>query len=79
MSLSKNEGLSVCPCCGHKSLERNGGYMTCRTCGLAITTQALLRAVRHMQESTLFDSPGVGPAQSCELGRTKRIAARRIH
>jgi formate dehydrogenase assembly factor FdhD len=58
MSLSKNEGLSACPCCDRKSLEHNGGYMTCRTCGLAITTRALLRVVRHTQESALFDSTG---------------------
>ena len=63
MSSSKNGGLSVCPCCDHTSLEHNGAYMTCGTCGLAITTQALLRAVRHTQESTLFDSTGVRSTQ----------------
>ena len=54
MSLSKY-GIVVCPCCDQKSLQPNGAFFTCATCGLAITTQALVRAVKYTQESATFD------------------------
>lgn len=54
MSLSKC-GISVCPCCNQKSLQPNGAFFTCATCGLAITTQALIRAVRYTHETVPID------------------------
>jgi hypothetical protein len=54
MSLSQY-GVSICPCCNHNSLQPNGGFFLCATCGLAITTQALVRAVRHTHETATFD------------------------
>ena len=48
-------GLSLCPCCRQQTLQHNGAFLTCATCGLAITTQALLRAERYTQETTLME------------------------
>ncbi len=55
MSLSKY-GIVTCPCCEHKSLQPNGGFFTCATCGLAITTQALARIVRHPADPASSDA-----------------------
>lgn len=49
MSASKYRAVS-CPCCEQPSLHPNGAFFTCATCGLAITTQALARAVRHTHD-----------------------------
>lgn len=35
-------GTPACPTCKDTGLESNGGFLTCATCGLAITRQALL-------------------------------------
>ena len=36
-------GTPPCPQCKDTALEHNGGFLTCATCGLAITRQALLQ------------------------------------
>jgi hypothetical protein len=36
-------GTPACPRCKDTGLIPNGGYLTCATCGLAITRQALLQ------------------------------------
>jgi hypothetical protein len=36
-------GTPACPQCQDTPLEHNGGFLTCRSCGLAITRQALLQ------------------------------------
>lgn len=55
MSLSKC-GISICPCCNQESLQSNGGFFICANCGLAITTQALLRAVEYTYEASRFET-----------------------
>jgi hypothetical protein len=54
MSLSKC-GIVICPCCSQKSLQSNGAFFTCTICGLAITTQALIKAAKHVEEPPAFD------------------------
>jgi hypothetical protein len=54
MSMSKY-GIVICPCCDQKSLQPTGAFFSCATCGLAITTQALVRAVRYAHDSAAFD------------------------
>jgi hypothetical protein len=56
MSLSKC-GISICPCCNHQSLQPNGGFFICATCGLAITTQALIRAAKYRHDTAAHDDP----------------------
>jgi hypothetical protein len=36
-------GTPACPHCKDTALVPNGGFLTCPTCGLAITRQALLQ------------------------------------
>lgn len=36
-------GTPACPQCKDTGLVPNGGFLTCATCGLAITRQALLQ------------------------------------
>lgn len=38
-------GTPACPRCRDTGLEFNGGFLTCATCGLAITQQALLHDI----------------------------------
>jgi hypothetical protein len=54
MSLSKYSS-SICPCCDQLSLQPNGAFFICATCGLAITTQALMRAAKYARETARFD------------------------
>jgi hypothetical protein len=54
MSASKYGSIS-CPCCEQKSLQPNGAFLTCATCGLAITTQALARAVQHTHDPATLE------------------------
>ncbi len=54
MSLSK-DGLSTCPCCDQKSLQPNGAFFMCGTCGLAITTQALVKAVGYSRGTSALE------------------------
>lgn len=54
MNLSKC-GIPSCPCCNHKSLQPNGAFFTCGTCGLAITTQALIRAIGYRHETATLE------------------------
>lgn len=44
-------GTPACPQCKDVGLESNGGFLTCPSCGLAITRQALLRDVLGLQLS----------------------------
>ncbi|HEY6972915.1 MAG TPA: hypothetical protein VI359_01300, partial [Nitrospiraceae bacterium] len=44
-------GTPACPQCKDTGLESNGGFLTCATCGLAITRQALLREALGLQLS----------------------------
>lgn len=50
-----NCGVSVCPCCNEATLHPNGAFFTCSTCGLAITTQALIKAFRYTHDTTRLD------------------------
>ena len=54
MSLAFSE-LSMCPCCDHKTLQSNGAFLTCTNCDLAITSQALLKAVNYVQEAATLE------------------------
>ncbi|HSB45648.1 MAG TPA: hypothetical protein VLD60_11585 [Nitrospira sp.] len=42
-------GTPACPRCLETALESNGGFLTCATCGLAITRQALLNDTIGLQ------------------------------
>lgn len=44
-------GTPACPQCKDTGLESNGGFLTCATCGLAITQQALLQDALALQPS----------------------------
>lgn len=44
-------GTPACPQCKDTGLESNGGFLTCATCGLAITRQALLQDTLALQLS----------------------------
>lgn len=48
-------GNAKCPCCGHATLHPNGAFLTCGHCGLAITTQALAKAVLDTHDPTRVD------------------------
>lgn len=54
MSLSKC-GVFICPCCAEKTLQSNGAFFICATCGLAITTQALTKAAQYNHEAATFE------------------------
>lgn len=54
MSLSKC-GIVSCPCCNQESLQPNGAFYRCASCGLAITTQALTKAIEYTHASATFD------------------------
>ena len=41
-------GTPACPRCKDTALVANGGFLTCPTCGLAITRQALLQEVLNL-------------------------------
>lgn len=44
-------GTPACPQCKETGLESNGGFLTCSTCGMAITQQALLREIIDMRRA----------------------------
>jgi hypothetical protein len=44
-------GTPACPQCKDTPLEHNGGFLTCATCGLAITRQALLQEMLDLSLS----------------------------
>ena len=44
-------GTPPCPQCKDTGLEHNGGFLTCATCGLAITRQALLQESLSLRPS----------------------------
>jgi hypothetical protein len=44
-------GTPACPHCEETGLESNGGFLTCATCGMAITQQALLREILERRSS----------------------------
>ncbi len=52
---SSKLGNANCPCCGHASLHPNGAFLTCGHCGLAITTQALAKAVLDTPDRARVD------------------------
>ncbi len=54
MSASKYRAVS-CPCCEQPSLYPNGAFFSCATCGLAITTQALAKAVQHAHDPSAVE------------------------
>ena len=41
-------GTPACPHCKDTALVANGGFLTCPTCGLAITRQALLQEALNL-------------------------------
>ena len=41
-------GTPACPRCKDTALVANGGFLTCPTCGLAITRQALLQEALNL-------------------------------
>lgn len=41
-------GTPACPQCKDTALVANGGFLTCPTCGLAITRQALLQEALNL-------------------------------
>jgi hypothetical protein len=48
-------GTPACPQCEETGLESNGAFLTCATCGMAITQQALLREI--MERRSLLEMP----------------------
>jgi hypothetical protein len=48
-------GTPACPQCEETGLESNGAFLTCATCGMAITQQALLREI--IERRSLLEMP----------------------
>lgn len=53
---SSKLGNANCPCCGRALLQPNGAFLTCGHCGLAITTQALAKAVLDTHDPAALES-----------------------